>query len=52
MVLCNKLKLNPDKPKFIVFGSKSQHEKLNHSFLVIILGNLISPIDAVRNLGV
>ena len=25
----NKLKLNPDKTKFIVFGSKSQREKLN-----------------------
>ena len=48
----NKLKLNPDKTKFIVFGSKSQHEKLNHSFPVNILGNLISPTDAVRNLGV
>ena len=45
-------KLNPDKTEFIVFGSKSQREKLNHSFLVNILGNLISPVDAVRNLGV
>ena len=44
----NKLKLNPDKTKFIVFGSKSQHEKLNHSFLVNILSNRISPVDAVR----
>ena len=51
--LCtNKLKLNPDKTEFIVFGSKSQREKLNQSFPVNILGNLISPIDAVRNLGV
>ena len=48
----NKHKLNPDKTEFIVFGSKSQREKLNQSFLVNILGNLISPIDAVRNLGV
>ena len=48
----NKLKLNPDKTEFIVFGSKSQREKLNHSFPVNILGNLISPVDAVRNLGV
>ena len=39
--LCtNKLKLNPDKTEFIVFGSKSQREKLNHSFPVNILGNL------------
>ena len=35
-----------------MFGSKSQCEKLNHSFPVNILGNLISPVDAVRNLGV
>ena len=35
-----------------MFGSKSQHEKLNHSFPVNILGNVISPVDAVRNLGV
>ena len=48
----NKLKLNPDKTEFIVFGSMSQHEKLNHSFPVNILGNLISPVDALRNLGV
>ena len=48
----NKLKLNPDKTEFIVFGSSSQREKLNHSFPVNILGKLISPVDAVRNLGV
>ena len=48
----NKLKLNPDKTKFIMFGSKSQCEKLNHSFPVNRLGNLISPVDTVRNLGV
>ena len=47
----NKLKLIPDKTEFIVFVSKSQREKLN-SFRVNILGNLISLIDAVRNLGV
>ena len=35
-----------------MFGSKSQREKLNHSIPVNILGNLISPVDAVRNLGV
>ena len=48
----NKLKLNPDKTEFIVFGSKCQHEKLNHSFPGNILGNPISPVDTVRNLGV
>ena len=35
-----------------LFGSKSQHEKCNHSFPVNIHGNFISPVDAVRNLGV
>ena len=48
----NKLKLNLDKTEFIVFGSRSQHEKLNYSFPVNILGNLILPVDAVRNIGV
>ena len=48
----NKLKLNPDKTEFIVFDSNSQCEKPYHSFLVNILGNLISPRHAVRNLGV
>ena len=48
----NKLKLNPVKTEFIVFGSKSQHEKLNQSFPVNILSNLISPIDAIRNPGI
>ena len=48
----NKLKLNPDKTEFIVFGSKIQREKLNKSFPVNILGNFLSPVGAVRNLGV
>ena len=48
----NKLKLNPDKTEFIVFGSKIQHEKLNKSFPVNILGNFLSPVGVVRNLGV
>ena len=48
----NKLKLNPDKTEFIVFSTKSHREKLNLSFPVNILANLMSPVDAVRNLGV
>ena len=48
----NKLKLNPDKTKFIVFGSKIQCEKINKSFPVNILGNFISPVGVVRNFGV
>ena len=48
----NKLKLNRDKTELIVFGSKIQHEKLNKSFPVNILGNFLSPVGVVRNLGV
>ena len=48
----NKLKLNPDKTEFIVFGSKIHREKLNKSFPVNILGNFLSPVGEVRNLGV
>ena len=47
----NKLKLNPHKTEFIIFGSKI-HEKLNKSFPVYILGNFLSPVGADRNLGV
>ena len=43
----NKLKLNPDKTEFIIFG-----EKLNKSFPVNILSNFFSPVGAVRNLDV
>ena len=48
----NKLKLNPDKTEFIVFGNKTQREKLASFFPVDILGNQLSPSDSVRNLGV
>ena len=47
----NKLKLNPDKPEFIVFGAKDRYKWLSDSFPVNILGNCLSPTD-VRNLGV
>ena len=46
----NKLKLNPDKNEFIIFGSKLS-EKFNKSFPVNILGNFLSPVGVVRNLG-
>ena len=48
----SKLKLNPDKTEFIVFGSKVLRNKLSHLFPVNILGNLLSPSEKVRNLGV
>ena len=54
----NKLKLNPDRTEFIVFGSKSQRERLNQSFPVNILvisyhqqmqlGTLVSGLILIR----
>ena len=32
----NKLKINPDKTEFILFGSKQQHDSLKHCFPVAI----------------
>ena len=48
----SKVRLNPDKTKFIVFGSKVLRNKLSHLFPVNILGKLSSPSEKVRNLGV
>ena len=48
----NKLKLNPDKTEFIVFGAKDRYKWLSDSFNVNILGNCLSPSDIARNLGV
>ena len=48
----SKLKLNPEKTEFIVFGSKAQHQKISSHFPVSILGSLLHPVDSVRNLGV
>ena len=48
----SKLKLNPEKTEFIVFGSKSQCQKISSLFPVSILGSLLYPIDSVRNLDV
>ena len=48
----NKLKLNPDKTEFILFGSKNVRTKLGKFFPVNILGTLLSPAEAIRNLGV
>ena len=47
-----KLKLNPDKTEFIQFGSKNVRTKLGKFFPVNILGTLLSPAEAIRNLGV
>ena len=48
----NKLKLNPDKTEFIVFGAKDRYKWLSDSFPVNILGNCLPPTDVVCNLGV
>ena len=48
----SKLKLNPEKTEFIVFGSKAQRQKISSHFPVSILGGLLHPVDSVRNLGV
>ena len=48
----SKLKLNPEKTEFIVFGSKAQRQKISSHFPVSILGSLLHPLDSVRNLGV
>ena len=37
----NKLKLNPEKTEFIVFGSKAQRQKISSHFPVSILGSLL-----------
>ena len=48
----NKLKLNPDKTEFIVFGNKRQQAELAPFFPADILGNRLVPADTVKNLGV
>ena len=48
----SKLKLNPDKTEFIIFGAKRQRDKLNACFPIDILGSPLCPVDSVKNLGV
>ena len=48
----NKLKLNPDKTKFILIGSKNNRKQLLPHFPINILGNQVSPAQSVKNLGV
>ena len=47
-----KLKINPDKTEFIVFGSKRQRDKLKAYFPSPILGSPLCPPESVKNLGV
>ena len=48
----SKLKLNPDKTEFIIFGLKRQRDKLKACFPINILGNPLCPVGSVKNLGV
>ena len=48
----SKLKLNPEKTEFIVFGSKAQRQKISSHFPISILGSLLHPVESVRNLAV
>ena len=50
----SKLKINPDKTEFIVFGSKRQiqRDKLKACFPSTILGSSLCPAEYVKNLGV
>ena len=48
----SKLKLNPDKTEFIIFGLKSQRDKLKACFPIDISGSPLCPVDSVKNLGV
>ena len=41
----SKLKLNPEKTEYIVFGSKAQHQKMSSYFPDSILGSLLHPVD-------
>ena len=47
-----KLKLNPDKTEFIVFGSDVHRTSLSGCFPIDILGCPLIPADIVKNLGV
>ena len=48
----SKLKLNPDKTEFIVFGSKRLRDKLKVHFPSTILDSPLCPAEWVKNLGV
>ena len=47
-----KLKLNPEKIEFIIIGDRQAKESLIQKFPTQLLGNSISPINIVKNLGV
>jgi hypothetical protein len=48
----NRLKLNPDKTEFMLFGDKPVQSKFSNFLPVNILGESIFPSNKVKNLGV
>ena len=48
----NKVKLNPDETKIIVFDAEDRYNWLSDSFPVNILSNCLSPTDVALILGV
>ena len=48
----NKLKFYPDKTEFIVIGDDQIRSSLESSFPVSLLGNIMEPVELVKNLGV
>ena len=47
----SKLKLNPDKTKFIVIGDDQIRSSLKLFFPVSLLGNIMEPAESVKNVG-
>ena len=47
----NRLLLNPDKTKLILYGRRQMISKLRH-FLLTLLGKELLPVDSVKDLGV
>ena len=43
----SKLKLNPDKTEFIIFGSKRQRDKVKVFFPIDILGSPLCPVNSL-----
>ena len=45
----SKLKLNPSKTEFFLFGSESQTEKFKNLSPLVVLDNEMNPADSARN---
>ena len=48
----NRLKVNPDKTEFILFGARTQRETVFHHLPLRVMGQSLYPTDVVRNFGV